>query len=161
MYIGVRLGPQSWQLSASIGLASQGEALVADPGAPGRKRACFQPSPSPVARFNAYGPMPSGHIQLAQRAISDMITVKSPRWSRAQRHLGNPSLCPFRRGNRRQLQPAGKVIRAAQAARAAGRWTWHDEKGHQGRLAGGRAGLRVQEHRRPRLSGDAWRDISE
>jgi len=40
-----------------------------------------------AARFNACGPMPRGHIQLAQRAVSDTITVKAPRCPRAQRHL--------------------------------------------------------------------------
>jgi len=29
-------------------------------------------------------------IQLVQAAASDTITVKAPRWSRAQRHMGNP-----------------------------------------------------------------------
>ena len=59
-----------------------------------QKKARFRPPISPVARFNAYGPMPSGHIQLAQRAVSNTITVKAPRWLRAQRHLGNPRLTP-------------------------------------------------------------------
>jgi len=39
-----------------------------------RKRACFRPPASPVARFHAYGPMPRRHFQLAQRAASDTIS---------------------------------------------------------------------------------------
>ncbi len=36
--------------------------------------------------------MPRPQIQLAQRTASDTIAVRAPRWSRAQRHLGNPRL---------------------------------------------------------------------
>jgi hypothetical protein len=45
---------------------------------------------SPVAQFEAHGTPPESQIGLVERAASNTTTARDLRWSRAQRHLGNP-----------------------------------------------------------------------
>ena len=71
------------------------------------EKSLFSTSDLPAARFNAYGPMPIPHIQLAQRAASDTITV-NPHDGRGTTPSGKSQLV-------RQASSAGSPLRTSAA----------------------------------------------